>query len=156
MTNPTEVQLETFWGRIDDCRTGMVSIDGRAVPMSPYLDEDRKKISFLTAKGTIVAEATPGPARFIVCNDSEKLYCELDGSLALSQDRKRLDEIWNPIAAAFYEDGKDDPDLELVEFTPTRGEVWLGPGTLRFIYETAKANMSDDTPEFGERFTVQF
>lgn len=156
MQQSTKEQLETFRERLAECRTGMVSIDGRAVPMSPYVDEDRDSISFLTAQGTIVARATPGPARLIVCNDSEKLYCEIEGSLRLSNDRERLNEIWNPIAAAFYEEGKDDPDLMLVEFIPAKAEVWLGPGTLRFIYETAKANMTEDMPEFGEHFSVRY
>ena len=43
---------ETFWDRLEDCRTGMLVIEGRAVPMSHYVDENKRELWFITAKGT--------------------------------------------------------------------------------------------------------
>uniref|UniRef100_UPI00261415BC pyridoxamine 5'-phosphate oxidase family protein n=1 Tax=uncultured Hyphomonas sp. TaxID=225298 RepID=UPI00261415BC len=61
---------ETFWDRLEDCRTGMLVIDGRAVPMSHYVDENKRELWFITAKDTDIAQAaeTSAEANFVVAD----------------------------------------------------------------------------------------
>jgi general stress protein 26 len=36
-----------------------------------------------------------------------------------------VERLWNPFVAAWYDGGKDDPELRLLRFDPERAQVWL-------------------------------
>ena len=61
-----------------------------------------------------------------------------------------LDRWWNPVVAAWYPDGKDDPHLTLLQFTPGDGRIWVADkGAFGFAYEILKANITKTTPDSG-------
>jgi general stress protein 26 len=110
-----------FWDRLEDIRAGMLSADGApAVPMSHYSDDDGGPIWFITAKGTDLAKTAtlPTPSQYIVCCPHESLYARIDGTLTAVTDAETLDEIWNGIASTWFEDGKQDEDVQLLRFDP--------------------------------------
>ena len=151
--------LEKFWGRLDDINTGMLGAtsDLRLVPMSHYVDRKTGCLWFITAKGTELAtQAASGPkdAIHIVSDAREGLYTRIDGQLSLSEDRAKLDELWNAVAASWFEDGKQDEDVQLLQFRPTKAEVWTTDGSLAFLYEIAKAHLTDQKPDMGDHFSV--
>ncbi|MCX7566271.1 pyridoxamine 5'-phosphate oxidase family protein [Sulfitobacter sp. F26169L] len=150
---------EMFWDRLEDTRAGMLSADGApAVPMSHHADDDSGTIWFITAKTTDLAKAAarPVPAQFLVSSSDESLYARIDGTLDAVTDRMMLDEIWSVFAGAWFEDGKDDPDIQLLRFAPREAEVWATGGSVKFLYEIAKANMTDEKPDAGEHGTIRF
>ncbi len=154
---------EEFWDRIEDVRAGMLGLvsDNRLVPMSPQIDgSDESAIWFITARGTDLVsgvEAGAQTARFVVSSDQQGLYADVAGTLELSDDSARLDKLWSVFAAAWFEDGKEDPDLRLLKFTPTRAEVSVSPeSNLKFLYEIAKASLTDEKPDAGEQGIVVF
>jgi len=157
----TDTLKEKFWERLEDTRTGMMAADGaRAVPMSHYIDDDDKApvIWFITAKGTDLAKSAANGAtgEYIVSSTDEALYARIDGKVSVSNDAAKLDEIWNAIAAAWFEDGKRDDDLELVRFDLTEAEIWATGGSAKFLYEVAKSHLTDSKPDMGEHGTVRF
>ncbi|UWQ95136.1 pyridoxamine 5'-phosphate oxidase family protein [Rhodobacteraceae bacterium M385] len=152
-----------FWDRIEDVRSGMLGIkgEGRLVPMSPKADDDIPgALWFITAKGTELARAVaagPRDAQFVVADDGEGLYADLDGKLEHSTDREALDEAWSFVADAWFEGGKHDAAVCLLKFTPSEGEVSVTEGGgAKFLYEIAKAHLTDETPDMGEQGTVTF
>ena len=148
-----------FWNRLDDVQAGMLIAGGsRAVPMSPYADRDENAIWFITAAGTELAHtaSTSAQASFIVADPKANVYATIDGQVTEVQDPQKLDELWNAIAAAWFEDGRQDDDIRLVRMTPTRAEVWATATGAGFMYEIAKARMSDATPDAGEHGTITF
>lgn len=150
-----------FWDRLEDTRTGMMAAEGaRAVPMSHYVDDDDNApvIWFITAKGTDLAKsATNGAAaEYIVSSSDEALYARIDGRISLSNDAAKLDELWNGVAAAWFEGGKQDPDIQLIRFDLTEAEVWATGGSLKFLYEVAKAHLTDSKPDMGDHGTLKF
>lgn len=157
----TDTLKEKFWDRLKETRTGMMAADGaRAVPMSHYVDDDDRApvIWFITAKGTDLAKAASGSAKgeYIVSSNDEALYARIDGKVSVSDDAAKLDEIWNAVAAAWFEDGRRDDDLELVRFDLAEAEVWATGGSTKFLYEVAKAHLTDSKPDMGEHGTVRF
>jgi general stress protein 26 len=135
-----------------------MEIDGRAVPMSPYADKDEGVIWFITAEGTDAQTAAngAGTVRLIYGDSGAKLYGTVEGSLTQADNSAKLDELWSPVAAAWFEDGREDDDVRLLAFRPTRGEIWATDGAAGFLYQIAKANMSDDTPDMGEHGSISF
>ncbi len=152
---------ETFWDRLEDVRTGMLSADSaRAVPMSHYVDKKTGAIWFITADGTDLAKTASqsGSAKgeYIVSSDAEGIYSRIDGTLTAVTAPAKLAELWNAVAAAWFEDGKQDPDIQLVRFDPVTAEIWVTGGALSFLYEVAKARMTDEKPDAGDHGTVTF
>ena len=155
----TSENREEFWDRLEDCRTGMMEVDKGFVPMTHNLEPEDGNIWFLTAHGTAMAEAAAAGAatRYIVCNDAESVYATIEGQLSVSTDKAKLDEVWNVMASAWYEEGKEDPDLVLVKLRPSQAEVWLGPESgVKFLFSVAKAKLTGDEPDMGSHFKLAF
>ncbi|MGJ8545034.1 MAG: pyridoxamine 5'-phosphate oxidase family protein [Sulfitobacter sp.] len=153
-----EVQSE-FWDSMEDIRAGMLSAgSARAVPMTHYLDKDQNTLWFITAKGTELAIAAQdgAPAQYTVTSKDEGFYARIDGALQTVTDPAKLDEIWNRFAAAWFEDGKQDPDVQLLRMPLSSAETWETGGSLSFLYEIAKANMSDSKPDAGRHSKLRF
>ncbi|MFI0395426.1 pyridoxamine 5'-phosphate oxidase family protein [Paracoccus jiaweipingae] len=147
-----------FWNRLSKTRTGMLAVGDRLVPMSPNADAETGTIWFITAKQTDMAQSAAGnpQTRFTICDDGNGLYADITGTLSLSENREKLDEIWNMVADSWFEEGKQDPDLQLLAFRPQEAEIWLGSGALNFMFQIAKAQITGDQPDMGDHTTLRF
>ncbi|WP_407492633.1 pyridoxamine 5'-phosphate oxidase family protein [Pseudooceanicola sp. MF1-13] len=150
--------IDTFWDNAGDARAVMLEIGGRSVPMAPQADREEGVVWFITAEGTDAHKAAQGAGRIrmIVAEASAKLYADVEGSLTVANNPDKLDEIWSPVAAAWFEDGREDDDVRLLAFRPTEGEIWSTDGAAGFLYEIAKSNLTDDTPDAGDHGRVTF
>ena len=152
-----------FWTRMDDVQAGMLGLKGNhpLIPMAPQVDDDVPgHVWFITAQDTDLAQATaaaPQPGRFVVADGGAGLYADVEGTLAQVENDAALDEVWNRIAAAWFEDGKQDGDVRLLRFTPATAALSVTPTSgAKFLYEIAKGNMSDDDPDLGSKGNVTF
>lgn len=154
-------EQQLFWRRMDEVNAGMLGTRDRLklVPMSHYTDAHGLALWFITAQGTdLVAELADGPkpAIHVVGEDSEGLWARIEGQLELSDDREKLDEIWNSTASAWFEGGQEDPDLRLLKFSITEAEIWNSTGGLGFLYQIAKANLTGTKPDIANHFLLRF
>jgi len=150
---------EEFWDRLDDTRTGMLGTDkARAVPMTHYVDKDAKALWFITATGTDLAKTaqTGTSAEYIVISNDEHLYARIDGKVQAVTDPAKLDELWNAIAGAWFEDGRQDDDIQLLRMDLSEAEVWATGGSLSFLFQVAKAHITDEKPDMGQHGTIRF
>lgn len=150
-----------FWDRMADVRTGMLSATGaRSVPMTHYIDEDDRApvLWFITAKGTDLAKSgeSRAAAEYIVSSDEKSIYARIDGHLSAVTNPTELDKLWNAIAGAWFEDGKQDPDVQLIRLDLTEAEVWATDGGAKFLYEVGKAHVTGDKPDMGDHGTIRF
>ena len=155
----TDSLKEEFWDRIEDVRTGMLGTDdARSVPMSHYVDKDANVLWFITAKGTDLAKTAQSgaSAEYIVISNDEHLYARVDGKVQAVSDPAKLDELWSAIAGAWFEDGRQDDDIQLVRMDLSSAEVWATGGSLSFLYEVAKAHLTDEKPDMGQHGTISF
>ncbi|WP_134726942.1 pyridoxamine 5'-phosphate oxidase family protein [Paracoccus luteus] len=160
-TTPTADDRATFWQRLDGINAGMLGCapDWRLVPMSHYADPDQGALWFITAEGVHIEKALrdgPQQAVHAVGDGSGKLYARIEGQLSLSNDAAKLDELWNTVAASWFEDGKRDDDIRLLKLTLTEAEVWATDSGLAFLYQVAKARLTGAEPDMGDHFQVRF
>ena len=160
MTDQSDL-TDTFWDRLDDINAGMLGVteDMRLVPMSHYADREQGALWFITAKGTDLVGSVAGgakPAIHAVTDGGEGLFTRIHGNLSLSQDRAKLDELWNAVASSWFEDGEQDPDVQLLRMNLTEAEVWATGGKLGFLYEIAKSKITGDKPDMGDHYTLRF
>lgn len=156
----TGVSRDDFWDALGNATAGMLSAgSAKPAPMTHYIDSDRGLLWFVTARDTDLArELARGSqaATHVVGEGGARIYARIEGEAELVMDREKLDEIWNPVADAWFEEGKSDPDLVMIRMRLTEAEVWLTPGTARFFYEIAKAQVSGDRPDGGSHGVVRF
>ena len=150
---------DDFWQRLDGINAGMLGVtdDLNLVPMSHTADRDQMALWFITAEGVNLVEQLAGSAKdaiYVVADGGGKLFARVEGRLELSEDRAKLDEIWNAVASSWFEGGKQDPDIRLLKFSIGAAEVWTTTGGLGFLYEVAKAKATGAKPDMGEHFQL--
>ena len=65
----------------------------------------------------------PGLEKNCICHeDSDSATTSLSGRARLSSDPKLIEKFWSPWAAAWFPQGKDDPDVVLLEIEVYQGE----------------------------------
>lgn len=84
-----------------------------------------------------------------------KGYLSLAGTATIEHNPTRIDQLWNPMAEAWFEHGKDDPTVALLRVDVRSAEYWSSdkPGIVR-AFEIAKAVVTKSTPDVGENRTV--
>jgi general stress protein 26 len=136
---PTEIEItRKFWSALRSDMTvmlGQAGTDTKSRPMTAQLhpdDEDdegdhRGPIWFFTSADASLAGGLgdDAPAFFTFTSKGGDVFAHVTGRLRIDTDRSIIDDLWNPFVAAWYEGGKDDPDLVLLRFDPASAEVWL-------------------------------
>ncbi|MGP3695929.1 pyridoxamine 5'-phosphate oxidase family protein [Rhodobacter sp. NSM] len=150
-----------LWKELEKAHAGMLGVEGSGQhmqPMSHHCDEAAGKLWFLTKRSTDLFKAV-GPAskaHFCVISKDQDFHACLSGSLVAEGDRSRLDEMWNPVVAAWFE-GKDDPDLVMLSLRLGSAAIWASTSSsARFAYEIAKATMTESDPDVGVHNVVEF
>jgi general stress protein 26 len=57
-------------------------------------------------------------------NQSNSEYLSIFGEAEILFDKDLVDEMWKPIAKAWFTEGKDDPAISLIKVTPREGYYW--------------------------------
>ncbi len=76
----------------------------------------------------------------------------MTGKARLNEDKKLIYKYRNPWVSAWFENGKNDPDVALLEVKINKGEHWNTKEN-KFVqfFEITKANLREETtPDLGE------
>jgi general stress protein 26 len=129
---------EKFFKALKDDMTVMLGLsgveEGHSQPMTAQFDDELPEgpIWFFAAKNTDLVRAMGESHRAIAhfASKGHDLFASMHGELTLDDDRARIDRLWNPFAAAWYEGGKDDPNLQLIRLDPEHAQIWLNENSL--------------------------
>lgn len=130
------------------------SSDGflRARPMAIARSEKDGDLWFITSIESGKVDEIVSDPRCAAVMQGMTRYLSLSGRAELVRDRKKLDDLWQKQYDAWFEGGKDDPNLVLLHFVAEEGEYWDSSGTkgLRYIFEVAKALVSGGTVDVSK------
>ncbi|KRG71614.1 pyridoxamine 5'-phosphate oxidase family protein [Pseudoxanthomonas dokdonensis] len=137
MADNTAEELEKkFWKALKSDRTMMLGLDGcengHVRPMTAQFEDDRSPIWFFTSRDNALVQKL-GAGKAAVAAFSSKghdLFATVEGQLLMDNDRATIDRLWNPFIAAWFEGGKDDPNLALLRLDARHGEVWLNENNM--------------------------
>lgn len=127
MADEQELQ-EKFWETLDDSPFVMLGLQGVddafTRPMTAQVDDG--KIYFFANRNEDLVKGMQKAKRAIATYTSKghDLFASIHGTLELSDDRQVIDRLWNPVIAAWFEGGKDDPELALIRFDTTSADIW--------------------------------
>lgn len=159
MSSPEHKQL--IWNLIKDVKVGMlVTKEGesddsmRSRPMYLVQDAYDGTLYFYTSKNAEkVYEIKEDRDVCITFSDVQNgVFVSLTGKAKLTDDQELIDRYWNSGINAWFEDGKDNPDIAMLKIKVNRGEHWKSDeNKMVQLFETAKANtLESTTPDIGE------
>ncbi|WP_339764992.1 pyridoxamine 5'-phosphate oxidase family protein [uncultured Hoeflea sp.] len=156
--------IEQLFDMLDDTHAVMIGLDkpGHSMqPMAPQVDEDRRSIWFYSKRdselGGAIAKSPANRARICAISPDHDYHACISGTMSEEADRTLVDNFWSSVVAAWFEGGKDDANLILLRFDPAEADIWASSGSvIRFAWEVAKANLTDEQPDVGEKTHVVF
>ncbi|QQB65320.1 pyridoxamine 5'-phosphate oxidase family protein [Kytococcus sedentarius] len=126
-----------------------------SMPMGTQTFDDPSTVWFITGLDTDKVNAIRANPQVSVSYSSDDGWVSYSGTATPSQDKAKLDELWDASASAFMDTEKDDPRSGLLEIHRQTAEFWASDGAVRTAFEFAKGLVSKDRPDMGTNDTVQ-
>ena len=124
----TDALKKQFWMALADSPFLFLELEGSsdsAVPMTAQLDKDAdSSIWFFTQKNSRFADLGKAVATF--AGKDHDMFARFDGTLAVETDQDRFEQFWNNFVEAWYDGGKDDPDILFLRMDLGNAEIWSG------------------------------
>ncbi len=122
-------ELKTkFWRALADSSFLFLQLDGdssTAVPMTAQLDKDAdSSIWFFSQKNSSSAKLGAATATFE--GKDHDMFARFHGTLTVETDQNRFDQFWNNFVEAWYDGGKNDPDILFLRMDLGEAEIWNG------------------------------
>lgn len=147
--NSDELKTD-FWKSMADSSFVMLQLDGHsssAVPMTAQLDDDaNSSIWFFSQKNSSFAKLGPVTATFE--SKGHDMFARFHGNLAVETSKERFDQFWNNFVEAWYDGGKEDPDILFLRMDLGAAEIWNGDLGLM---NTAKMALGMNVHEEAEK-----
>lgn len=145
-----EVQLK-FWKAFADSPFIMMKLDdapGHSEPMTAQLDKDaHHAIWFFTKRDNRLAPG--GTAMGQVVTEDHEVFACLAGTISEETDKAVWDEHWDRHAAAWFPDGREDPNVMMLRFDISDSEVWTVDPSLVGKFKLM-TGMKIDADEVGD------
>lgn len=95
-------------------------------PMSAEKIDDDGNFWFLSPSDSHKnSELQADPAAQLLFQGSSYTdFMTLYGKATISTDKQKIDELWDPLMKNWFTEGKDDPRITVIKFTPTEGYYW--------------------------------
>lgn len=119
----------------------------RSRPMAVAESTDDGRLWFVTnVDSAKLEEITENPHVNVTMQAGGK-FLSVSGTTRATRDAAKLDELWNDAMGIWFEKGRKDPELILLEVVPTYAEYWDRSGMegVRFMFEAAKSAVTGET-----------
>lgn len=162
----TTAHIETISDLVKDVKFAMmttVTADGHlhACPMTTNeFDLTKKEIWFIADANTeTVSDIKANPqVNLSYTSQNNKDYLSINGRAELVTDPEQLDKLWSPLYNAFFADGKDDANIQLIKVVPNGAQYWLSGNSIINMFKlTASAVKGGKVADsLGENASVSF
>lgn len=136
MPGKTSELENKFWRSLKSDMIMMLGLVGveesHTRPMTAQMRGSEGPIWFFTSRENTLVQNLRADSRAIgtFAAKDHDLFASVHGRLSLDNNPDVIDELWNSYVEAWFEQGKDDPDLALLRFDPDRAEIWENEGGL--------------------------
>ncbi len=145
------------WNMIKPIKVGMLAteVSGRlhARPMHLVQDEYDGTLWFFTSKASekVFEIRNERDVCLTFASQESQTYVSLTGRATITQDSKLIERYWNPFVAAWFPEGKDDPEVALIQVHVSAGEHWDATSSKALqLFEVAAANVTGSKPDVGD------
>lgn len=158
----TEDELQTIQSIMKDARFATVTtrgVDGKLYsrPLAVLSHDFEGTVWFFTPDPSPKTEEVRRDPNVNVAYADGASHVSLSGTASITRDQALIDEFWNPWAESWFEGGRQDPSVALLQVDASSVEFWHvdKPGVVR-AFEVAKALITKDAPDVGESRRVTF
>lgn len=127
----TENPREKLYGMIDKVKIAMLTTiekDGglHTRPMNNQESDEAGNLWFFLDKTSDLAKTVEANSHVSLgySDPSGDNYVSVAGTASLVHDRSTIDDKWSEDVAAWFEGGKENPNIALLKVDPSEGEFW--------------------------------
>ena len=165
MTTDQAAPRHELFTRIKDIRYGMLAHRAAngllhshpLTTLNKDIDE-QAQLYFFIPRGSELHQRLSADSQVNVsyANPGEDCYVSISGTAAFIEDAARKEELWTPMAKAWFPDGPGDPNLVLLAVHIQHAEYWdVHESKLTQLYKMATAAMTGERPKgLGEHREV--
>ncbi len=97
-----------------------------AVPMSRQEVDEHGNIWFLfSAESETYKNLQNNNKLSLLYSDiSNYNFLSINGTAEINRDQSRIEKYWNKMIEAWFEKGKEDPNIRVLKVTPAEGHYW--------------------------------
>jgi len=136
MSERSEIRKE-FWKTLSDSPNLMVNLQSsneHSVPMRAHLDKDADgEFWFYTSRTNRLAAGGAAMAQF--ASKGHDLFACISGVLSEETDEAVIDRYWNNAVAAWYDRGREDPDMLMLRFNLAEAEIWTADMSIKGAFK---------------------
>ena len=129
-------------------------------PMNAHLDETDGVLRFFAANDSDLYAGVRGGHADVTCLVTSRdftLFASVEGALVERSEPELIDRHFDPMTEAWFEKGRDDPKLALLEFRPKDAAAWASQDdSQHFAWEIAAARKAERQPDVGVRLHAEF
>jgi general stress protein 26 len=147
-------ELETYLKKLEEFDAAMLVTrrgpELRARPMAIARRSDSGRLAFLTSvESGKLEEISDDPSVNLALQNASQ-FMSISGTITVTRDRDRVDELWTAKYEPWFPEGKDDSTITVLDFVPTYAEYWDNSGVqgVKALYELGRAAMSGEVPSF--------
>lgn len=152
---------QLFWETVDGTRVGFLKTRHSvqlAQPMTLFPDRAMKRIYVFTSLESDLVRSVGSGADGdlqLVTGDRD-VFLSAAGALTQRNDPELVRALWSPTLNAWF-DGPDDAKLALIELQLRDARLWtVTSSTTTFVWEMARASVTDADPDLGDVLDVRF
>ena len=140
------------------CMLTSVGDQGRlhSHPMTPQQVTDDGDVWFFIDTSSDHAAAIRAEKRVNLAFADSSTWLSVAGHGTVSEDRAKIEELWNSAAEAWFPEGKDAPGVGLLQVEPDSAEYWDSPGgRISSVLAYARSKVTGERPDVGESQTTE-
>ena len=155
-----EALRKALFDALKDEKTGMLAVNdrgGHAQPMTQFFDPDTRTLHFITSRDTDLAKdiGTGAQAHFTLTTRDREVYACMTGPISPVERPELLEQLWSPAVGMWFEEGLEDPKVQLLEMPLSEAAVWtVDANALQFGMEMLRANLGEHRPDLGEHGVI--
>ena len=93
--------------------------------------------------------------QLIFAQPSNAHFLSVYGEASIYKDKNKIDEVWNPLAKAWFKEGKDDPNVTVIRVKPIESYYWdTKDGRLFSLIKIATAAITGKVMDGGIEGTI--
>jgi general stress protein 26 len=106
--------------------TEVENLPFKARPMATLDVDDDGNLWFLSSIGSNKNDEikTDDQVQLIYAKGGNSHFLSISGKAHITKDQKKIDELWNGFAKAWFQGGKDDPNISVIEIIPEEVYYW--------------------------------
>lgn len=134
--DPAEIR-KRMWKKMADSPFLMIGLENsgeHSEPMTAQLDPDaNSEFWFYTRKDNRIAPGGPAMAQFV--SKDHKVFACIRGSLTEETDPAIIDKYWSKQTEAWFDGGRNDPNLKMMRFDLSDAEIWEGDESIGGMFK---------------------